>query len=484
MQDNSLDQPETIPTTRRRRPRRWLLWGGLGVAVAVGLLAALAVQLFGGQSWLMGAAARLTAKPIALPIPTAMPTPQPLAAVAPTTPVTGKPLTRQTRAIPANLFAAVYSFDPSYGGTRTAHDTLAFAPTDSRTGYLCAHLTSSATLTIWATHDGAATWTHVSNLPFVPQPDTQGQAPARQPCAIAIDAADPLRLNISSGAHNGYLSDDGGVTWRSLPFGLQLADLSTRGKISVALEVNQDGSLPPNLVVSDDDWRTFRSVDAQFFTQRMTILHVWQRPGDGALLVQTQAHNPTGISQQGASIYTLWESTDQGIYWAQFPLPPNLLSAAPALVAQPYGNTPWQVCGVGAKDVTTIAFLGCTLDGGQTWTARPLPIVKYMAGNGRYYDDDVLLAYLVSAITRGDIRLLHDGAIVWPFMVKAGFDFTVSDLFILEPGARIWRDLGPSSNTVQLGGSHPTPVIFSEEPTPTWVFSASLYRGIVFFTLT
>jgi hypothetical protein len=256
---------------------------------------------------------------------------------------------------------------------------------------------------------------------------------------------------------------------------MHLADMSTRGDLSVALQLQQGGSAPLHLIASNDDWRTWRAIDHQLLIQGMSLSQVWQRPGDGALLAEMQAHDPTEPSSAlSAHIYALWESTDGGAHWAQFPLPPNLLNTAPPLVAQPYGNTPWQVCGVsqGSREATgQHAFLGCTRDGGQTWTPRPLPVVRARAGNGSYYH------YYPTSYDLQYASLLNDGTLVNPFVVEWGVDTANPDLFALAPGDTIWKDRGPSPGGRVVNIIRYVALLYDTRPKPMWVVPGLLAYG-------
>lgn len=132
------------------RTRRSAIWGGLGAAVAVLLLSALFVRLFTQQAGLRGATSDT-------PTPTVVATPQALQYVTPTTPVAGPQVSWQSRPAPDSVVPPP--------GSQSDTSNIAFAPSDAQTAYICfAHDTAhNSSVAVWATHDGARTWAHVSD---------------------------------------------------------------------------------------------------------------------------------------------------------------------------------------------------------------------------------------------------------------------------------------------------------------------------------
>lgn len=433
-------------TAARHAPRR-AIWGSLGAAAAVLLISALFISLFQQQAQRRGATSQRK---------TAAATPPALTAVPPTAPIAGPTLDWQTHTAPASVIPPP--------GNQTYDNGFAFSPTDAKTAYICATTNAiNAPNTIWATHDGAATWTHVSDIPYA------GEVAQ---CSITVDASDPQRLNVilSEEGPNfqaivtNVISDDGGKSWRTLSDDIQLVGLDTRSGVSVAVTTPWDfatsATTPgqagrrPQLSVSRDDWRTWQPIDGALTAQGMFVEKAWRRPGDGALLVEAMTRvasvTPTSASSTDAPplavyTYSLWQSTDLGASWSQFPTPANFGGDYDYVVAQPQGSDPWRVCGfqrVGGS-ATPTGLIGCTSDGGQTWTARPLPALKEPCGAGCLKQQQTIGA--------GGGALLSDGSLITTFYAGPQSSDVVETLsmfhiFRLAPGASQWQDLGPAPN--------------------------------------
>ncbi len=439
--------------TARRTPRR-AIWGGLGAAAAVLLISALFISLFEQQAQRRGATSQRKAVVAA--------TPPALTAVPPTAPIAGPALGWQTHLAPASVIPPP--------GNQFYDNGFAFSPTDAKTAYICATTNAiNAPIAIWATHDGAATWTHVSDLPYISE---------IAECNVSVDAADPLRLNVivSEQSVPSYLSDDGGKTWRTLSDDMQLVGLDTRSGVSVAITTPWDFARPgpinpsapqrqPQLSVSRDDWRTWQPINGALAAQGMIVEKAWRRPGDGALLVEAATRvasvTPTGASSTGAPpfavyTYSLWQSADLGASWSRVPTPANFGDAYDYVVAQPLSSDPWRVCGfqrVGSG-ATQSGLIGCTSDGGQTWTARPLPALKEPCGAGCLKQQETLGA--------GGSALLSDGSLVTIFYAGPQRADVIENLsmfhiFRLAPEASQWQDLGSQpGNALLLIGAPPT----------------------------
>ncbi len=423
---------------RGPRWRRAAFWSGLSAATAALVISALFFSLF--TQW--AARRPVTVRPLATSTPA--PTVAPVSTIAPTTPIKGTPLTWQTYAAPA---AAV----PPHGNA-SPDDAFAFAPSDARTAYVCAPLNAGGAnlMGIWATHDGAHSWKQVANLPI---------SSPHVGCVITVDALDPLRLNVlvedasqqGSPTSRSYLSEDGGMTWRALGDGVSLYWLTTRGQTSVAVTAPGDmqgGYIPmpsraPRLVVSHDGFHSWASIDTPLVARGLNVWSAWQRPGDGALLVMAEKRtpNPNGAVDPIVTS-SLWESDDMGVSWRAFPTPANLNGIPGFIAAQPRGSDPWRVCGLTYPQGS--AYLGeviaCTLDGGKTWTPRPLPTLRVLCGPtsdctqletidtaATLLNNGTLLATFYTGPSSG-------GVMVGPFTMKA---------FALPAGSNHWQDLGP-----------------------------------------
>ncbi len=447
----------TPSTAAQRHAPRRALWSGLAAAAAVLLISALFMQLFGQLALRRGANSHHKT--------TIASTPPALASVPPTTPIAGPRLNWQYHSAPESVIPPP--------GNQTYDNGFGFSPTDARTAYICATTNAiGAPNTIWATHDGAATWTHVGDIPY------SGDVAQ---CSVTVDAANPLHVHAILSQQNlkgqsvatSAISDDGGKTWRILSDDVQLVGLVTHGDVSVALVYPWDGIVyssahprPPHISVSRDDWRTWQPIDGPLLAQaaqsgKAYVTRVWQRPGDGALLAEISVKNPAfNIATPNTMIlaYTvqLWTSADLGAHWQLLPMPPNLNPLDNALVAQPRGTDAWKVCGLvnlPNSDPSKVSQrIGCTLDGGQTWSARPLPALYQRCDNGA---NPKCLQQQTIGMFGGS--LLSDGSLLATFYAGSNDPGVVETYsmyhpFLLAPGATHWQDLGsiPSSEMLAL----------------------------------
>lgn len=247
---------QRLAANHRRAPRR-AFWSGLAAIAAVLLISALFVQLFGQQALHRGANSHH--KTIVASTPPA------LANVPPTTPIAGPTLNWRYRSAPESVIPPP--------GNQTYDNGFGFSPTDSQTAYICSTTNAynhgyTAPLTVWATHDGAVTWKHVSDL------TANGEVAE---CIVTVDTNDPLRLIVSVSAQNSTtlkasmsnsISDDGGKTWRAIGDGFYPSSLTTSGGASVALltpvslDVTPDQPImTAHIKISRNDWRTSQAID-------------------------------------------------------------------------------------------------------------------------------------------------------------------------------------------------------------------------------
>ncbi|HEX8997805.1 MAG TPA: hypothetical protein VF812_17380 [Ktedonobacterales bacterium] len=427
----------------RPRAQRPGVWAGLSAVAAVVLLSLLFFDLFGRQALQQGrAGGHKTSHNISVP---------PLATVAPTNPVAGPRLTWQSHQAPASVVPPP--------GNQTYDNGFAFAPTDAQTAYICTTTNAlNAPITVWATHDGAATWTHIGDLPYL------GDVAQ---CIVTVDAQDSMRLILSVSAQNpttltaGYsnaISDDGGKTWRMLGGDAYFTGLATTHGMSVAIEAPANFVMLPNqapqyphIAISHDDWRTWTVIDGPLAARQYTVERVWQRPSDGAILAETiqiparEAATPTGLTNPTTSIQpsVLWQSTDLGAHWTPVPTPPNLSANLGFDVAEPHGDLPWRICGFESvgSGATQTGVIGCTMDGGLTWSARPLPALKQVCM------PSVAGCLQQQKMGDGESALLSDGSLITTFFAGPTDPSTVQNLsmyhiFRLPAGSDHWQDLG------------------------------------------
>jgi hypothetical protein len=419
-------------------PPRWrsaAFWNSLGAVAAVVILAALFVSLFSQ----LGAGRRT--KPLATATSSATATVAPISTVAPTNPIQGAPLSWRTTIAPVSIPAG-------NGSSGVVFDV---APSDPATAYICAAqgpsnasgYNVSTHFAIWATHSTAHSWEQVATL--------ASPTPAAF-CALTVETNDPLRLNVQivgdplSPSHGAvsFLSDDGGRTWRALHASVSLTWLTARSQTSgtsVALAQPADGTQTPRLVVSTDDFATWTPIDSPLIARGLQVSGVWQRPGDGALLVTAESKRPELNSNVGGTIatYSLWQSADMGATWKEIPAPANLTGDPGFVVAQPHNSDPWRICGFtyAKGDPYFGEAIACTQDAGQTWTPRPLTTLRVNCEGSGCTE----LEAISGAI------LLDNGTLVASFAVGPTVNgitqFTgTEDVFALPAGASHWQDLG------------------------------------------
>ncbi len=448
----------------RHTPRR-ALWSGLAATAAVLLISALFFNLFGQLSLRRGANSHHKIVVAA--------TPPALVSLPPTAPITGPALNWQYHSAPESVIPPP--------GNQTYDNGFGFSPTDARTAYICSTTNAynhgiTAPLIIWATHDGAVTWKHVSDLPV------DGEVAE---CLVTVDANDPLRLMVSVSAQNSTtlragmsnsISDDGGATWRAIGEDFYPSSLATTGGVSVALLTPVSFDVTPNqpvltahIKISRDDWRTSQAIDGALMAQGLQLWQMWQRPGDGAILALTRHRSANPVWTPGTvglapMPFSLWQTTDLGAHWTPLPTPPNLTANTNVynnfVVAPSSGADPWNICGYATvgSGASQTGLLGCTSNAGQTWISRPLPALMQSCGNG-----------CMQQQTLGDVTsLLPDGSLVTVFVVDPtgqgiAQNLGMSHIMRLAPHASHWQDLGslPSNGIVEAGATNAVLISYS-----------------------
>jgi photosystem II stability/assembly factor-like uncharacterized protein len=322
------------------------------------------------------------------------------------TPAAAAPLAWQPVALPPG-------FPYSQAGVASVFP-VAFAG-DGVTAYACdASGISGSPPHVFATHDRAAHWARVADVPA---------PPTTAICVMVVDAENPLSAVavVSSARPTGgfgldvanYATGDGGHSWRLLPERIHyfITELASTPGVVYALRAEPD--LGPLLYSSHDGMRTWRQIGAQITGLPDSF---WLDPSSGALLVAATA---------GAGTPQLWRSDDGGQTWAQLS-PPAFASLA---VQAPAAGQPWHICVASyAQGASTsqINSLACSADGGQTWTPRPARGGIQAGGNGSSALQDSLLA------------IADDGAILWSVYNHDGS----AALYRLMPGATVWQSLG------------------------------------------
>jgi hypothetical protein len=87
----------------------------------------------------------------------------------------------------------------------------------------------------------------------------------------------------------------------------------------------------------------------------------FMNPSTGELLVLNGGNsNPEPI----------YGSSDLGQHWTSFSMPRNY-TAVTQLVSFSVGNPSWHLCGEPTSTSTEETYM-CTMDGGRTWTPRPM----------------------------------------------------------------------------------------------------------------
>lgn len=196
---------------------------------------------------------------------------------------------------------------------------------------------------------------------------------------------------------------------------------------------------------------------------------MWVRPSDGVILALTRHRTANPVLTPGTlgsrpMPFSLWQTTDLGAHWTPLPTPPNLTTDTNVyngfVVAPSLGAASWKICGYATIGIgaSQTGLLGCTSDGGQTWTSRPLPALTQSCGNGCTQQQTV-----------GDVTaLLPDGSLITMFVVDPtgqGImqNLSMSHIMRLAPGASQWQDLGshPSNSIVEAGAMNSALISYS-----------------------
>jgi hypothetical protein len=153
----------------------------------------------------------------------------------------------------------------------------------------------------------------------------------------------------------------------------------------------------------------------------------------------------------------LWQSVDLGAHWTRIPTPTNLRADSGFLVGQPQANDPWHACGImftGKEVNQPTTLVACTLDSGQTWQTRPMPVFM-PCGN-----------YCEGSELSQQPEMLPDGSLLAPFGASVTTtgpqpSGSTGDLYLLAPDATHWKDIGSAAGggAIVIGG--PTTTLVS-----------------------
>ncbi|MEO7002934.1 MAG: zf-HC2 domain-containing protein [Ktedonobacterales bacterium] len=434
-----------VPRHRRTfSPVRSLIGGITAVAVVALIVLGFArILQFQAQKPHTGS----TSRTVTASAPTAIPA---------SAPRIGAPINWQAGVLPAG----------TTGNPTESVLTYAVSAQDSNTAYLCYGQSSPthAPLSIWVTHDRALHWTLVSQLPGVGSVSD---------CALQVDTGDSQRVTATvmgqdittpASIDRTYLSDDGGAHWTKLPDAVGgLGGLTTADSASFADLLSSDATLataPPHLVVSHDNFQTWRPIDQALATHGQ-VSRFWVSPDGSDVLALLYAipppTTPTTLPRPLPTFAGLWETDDTGAHWSPIVPPATHVSQLFFAVQAPVAGQPWHICAWGyntTKLNASAMLLICSTDGGKTWQARPgLAVVSTCSGAS--CPQSVTLDMIGALTITADGDLLADG----PYgPVKNGIIQDVKTylgFFRLKPGASQWDYLGAEPGNAYLYA--PTP---------------------------
>jgi hypothetical protein len=260
--------------------------------------------------------------------------------------------------------------------------TVAVAPSDGHTAYVCAISPSAArvstpssastlpsgTARVYRTRDAGTHWQQTAALPSL-RHDINA-------CLVTIDELNPATAvvvlawsqvpahQLSSSVTASYATFDSGLSWHVLtdPNLFAVAQLATARQTTYAiLNSPYTSSLGPQLIASSDSWKTWRSIDHAMTASGQQVQSFWADPASGAILVEARDND--------TSFLHLWLSNNGGVSWTALPSPPSNYFIARAGLP----GTPWYVCGLRSETGAAAGpyALQCSSDGFRTWQHRP-----------------------------------------------------------------------------------------------------------------
>jgi len=338
--------------------------------------------------------------------------------------------------------------------------TYTVSPQDGNTAYLCYGQSDPVNqpLSIWVTHDRALHWALASLLP---------EAGQVSDCELEVDAGDVQRITANvlgqdvttlATIDRTYLSDDGGAHWTQLPGSMgSLSGLTTAGAVSFAnlwSPQSANGTNKTQLVVSQDDFKTWRPIDATLQAYG-EVTQFWASP-DGsdvlALVYMPQKVTPPALPTSFPTFAGLWETHDTGAHWSQIAIPATHVANLNFAVQSPVMGQPWHICAYGYNtqhlDASAMLII-CSTDGGKTWQARPgLAVVSTCSGSSCPQGVTLNTVGSLSITANGDL-LTED--VYGP--IKNGILEDVKSnygLFRLKPDASQWDYLGAEPGNAYL----------------------------------
>jgi len=319
------------------------------------------------------------------------------------------------------------------------------APGDGDVAYACnfAPSTAGAHPTVWVTHDRAATWARVADIPLA-----RGDI---RSCDLVIDrnsSTVAVALVIGDGgvSHaNWFATFDGGASWQQLAppaDGMMGEFASWHGRIYASIW----GTDYLRLEVSIDQMHTWQRVDAPLEAQGFFSFLFLLAQSDGELAVWAQREAGAQREADGE----IFLSHDGGASWT--PLRSSMghlkVHAKFAGVAPTPGH-PWRFCGSHLEEGVSRAplALDCTLDGGVTWREYAGVDVKFdNHGKG----------------TETFLDILQDGSLVGAVQTASqgpgGMPPTSADslvLYRIPPNGHAWQKIDQLQFAGILGA--PTP---------------------------
>ena len=331
--------------------------------------------------------------------------------------------------------------------TMPTQGAFAIAPGDGDIGYAC-QVESARRIAVSATHDRAATWTHVGVIALADANQCFMTVDGLQPTTVMVAVTwEPQGASPITAFFTNYVTFDGGATWRKLsapkPY-LAFQFSTLQGVIYGYLRVANGEQDIPELATSSDQMRTWHPIlQGIADVGGVGSTAFWLNPANGSLLVKD------------ASVF--WSSADAGAHWAKVLVPGLAASGAQTVVQAPVASQasqPWHLCAanddaLNLKDMQPNT-LTCSSDGGATWRQGPGLNVMFTSAKGNFVtptsifalaDDGAILATSSSPndpATEREYRLAQGGRTWQAFASPPGRQSTIS--YYPAPGGGVLWD--------------------------------------------